>query len=290
MMKITFSMRLHYGRGNAAVSSWSSRAAFTILELMLSIGIFALILTAIYSIWIAILKGSRAGQKAAAEVQRSRIALRALEDAFNSTEYFVANMRYYYFFADTSGDMATVSMVARLPDGFLGSEQYKQLQQKVRRVTFETAPGKDGTRDLLMTQAPILLPQELNDGSYQPYTITLARDVTHFQLSFFDPQKAEWLDEWKYTNQLPKIVQIALGLGKSAKDPNKSSDVVYSLVALPSEGVGGDLQGAVGAPGVGGIPPGGLPPGGLPQGGVPPAGVPQGKQGNNPGLGGRRGF
>lgn len=68
-------------------------------------------------------------------------------------------------------------------------------------------------RDLLMTQAPIQLPKELNDGSYQPYTITLARDVTHFQLSFFDPVKAEWLDEWKYTNQLPKIVQIALGLG-----------------------------------------------------------------------------
>ena len=265
----------------------SSRVAFTILELMLSIGIFALILTAIYSIWIAILKGSRAGQKAAAEVQRSRIALRALEDAFNSTEYFIANMKYYYFFADTSGDMATVSLVARLPDGFLGSEQYKQLQQKVRRVTFETVPGKDGMRDLLMTQAPIQLPKELNDGSYQPYTITLARDVTHFQLSFFDPQKAEWLDEWKYTNQLPKIVQIALGLGKSANDPSKSSDIVYSLVALPSEGVGGDLQGAVGVPGPGGIPPGGLPPGSLPPGAIPPGGIPPGI---NPGIGGKRGL
>lgn len=240
-------MRFRCRRPNVAPRNCSSRLAFTILELMISIGIFALILTAIYSIWIAILKGSRAGQKAAAEVQRSRIALRALEDAFNSTEYFVANMQYYYFFANTSGDMATVSMVARLPDGFLGGEQYKQLQQKVRRVTFETAPGKDGTRDLLMTQEPILLPKELNDGSYQPYTITLARDVTHFQLSFFDPVKAEWLDEWKYTNQLPKIVQIALGLGKSANDPSKSSDVVYSLVALPSEGVGGDLQGAGGS-------------------------------------------
>ena len=280
-------MRFRFRRGTGTAKLWSSRAAFTILELMLSIGIFALILTAIYSIWIAILKGSRAGQKAAAEVQRSRIALRALEDAFNSTEYFMANMKYYYFFADTSGDMATVSMVARLPDGFLGSEQYKQLQQKVRRVTFETAPGKDGTRDLLMTQAPILLPKELNDGSYQPYTITLARDVTHFQLSFFDPQKAEWLDEWKYTNQLPKIVQIALGLGKSANDPNKSSDVVYSLVALPSEGVGGDLQGAVGAPGPGGIPPGGLPPGNLPPGGIPSGGIPPGI---NPRLGGKGGF
>ena len=235
-------------QGVRASGSRSSRLAFTLLELMLSIGIFALILSAVYSIWIAILKGSRVGQKAAAEVQRSRIALRALEDAFNSTELFMANMKYYYFFADTSGDMATVSLVARLPDGFLGSEQYKQLQQKVRRVTFETVPGNDGMRNLMMTQAPILLPDNANDSGYQPYTITLAKDVTHFQLSFFDPVKAEWLDEWTKTNQLPKIVQIALGLGKSANNSGKPSELVYSLVALPSEAVGGDLQATVGVP------------------------------------------
>lgn len=130
MMIVNLSARFRSRRGVAKSRVWSSRVGFTILELMLSIGIFALILTAIYSIWIAILKGSRAGQKAAAEVQRSRIALRALEDAFNSTEYFIANMKYYYFYADTSGDMATVSLVARLPDGFLGSEQYSSFSRR----------------------------------------------------------------------------------------------------------------------------------------------------------------
>ena len=99
--------------------------------------------------------------------------------------------------------------------------------------------------------------------------------------------KAEWLDEWTKTNQLPKIVQISLGLGKSANDSRKPSDLVYSLVALPSEGVGGDLQAAVGGPatpGPGGQPgvPGGIPPGGIPPGGLPP--------GNNPGGGPKRGF
>ena len=45
----------------------SSALAFTILEIMLAMGIFALVLTAIYSIWVAILKGSQAGLKAAAQ-------------------------------------------------------------------------------------------------------------------------------------------------------------------------------------------------------------------------------
>jgi len=214
-----------------------SGLGFTILELMLAIGIFALILTAIYATWIAILKGSQAGMKAAAEVQRSRIAIRALEDAFTSAEYFPANMKYYFFFSDTSGDMATVSLAARLPVQFPGVGRYGD--QVVRRVSFYTEPGKDGMNNLIMTQAPILA---ATNSGYPPYTITLAKDVTLFQMAFFDAQKGEWLDEWKYTNQLPKMVQIALGLGKLKGNANQPYDLVYSLIALPSVGVGPDLQ------------------------------------------------
>ena len=267
-MKIEFARRLR-----------SSKIGFTILELMLAIGIFALILTAIYSIWMAILKGTRAGQKAAAEVQRARIAMRALEDAFNCSQFYAANHRYYYFFAKTEGDFADVSIVARLPDGFLGSEQYQQLQQKIRRVHFEVIPGKNGSHDLMMTQAPILLPDKPENSNYEPYTITLAKDVTHFQLAFFDPIKGEWLDEWKKTNQLPKIVQIALGLGHSANNSSKPSELVYSLVALPTDPVIVGLQGAPA-----GLPPGAFPPGALPSGsqipGLPRGGFP------GPGAGG----
>lgn len=266
-----------------------SRLGFTILELMLSIGIFALILTAIYSIWIAILKGTRAGQKAAAEVQRARVALRALEDSLNGAVRFQESPAggqgfqqrkklRYTFLADMSGDMAILEFSSRLPDGFLGSEQYQQLQQKVRRIRFEAAAAKGGGYDLMMTQWPILLPENAT-GDYQPYSITLAKDVTHFQVSMFDPSKAEWLDKWTTTNLLPKIVQISLGLGKSATT-GKPSELVYSLVAIPSEGVGADLQGFPG-----GMAPG-MPPGTMPPGTVPPGTVPPGTSGAGAGAGG----
>ena len=88
----------------------------------------------------------------------------------------------------------------------------------------------------------------------------LARDVTLFQMEFYDSVKGEWLDEWRYTNQLPKLVKIALGLGKSAKNPSNPYDLVTTLVALPSVGVGGELQGA------------GPPPPGGARGGTPGAG------------------
>jgi hypothetical protein len=175
--------------------------------------------------------------KAAAEVQRSRIALRTLEDAFLTTELFVANMKYYLFIADTSGDMAAVSLAARLPASFPGVGRYGD--QVVRRVNFYTRPGQNGMSELIMEQAPILLNTNETVG---PYSITLAKDVALFQMAFYDALKNEWLDEWKYTNQLPKLVKIALGIGKTQgrREPN---EMVYTLVALPSVGVGPDVQG-----------------------------------------------
>ncbi|HKX60987.1 MAG TPA: prepilin-type N-terminal cleavage/methylation domain-containing protein [Verrucomicrobiae bacterium] len=267
-------------RRPSEVAIRKSNGGFTLLEILLAMGIFMMILTAVYATWISILKGSRAGQRAAVEVQRSRITMKTLEDAFTSTEYFVANQKYYMFFADTSGDMATVSLATRLPGSFLGIGRYGD--QVVRRVSFYTQPGKDGMAELMMSQAPILL--DTNDST-QAFTITLATDVSLFQLSFYDPKEDEWLDEWKYTNQLPKLVKIALGLGKDRN--NKAYNVAATLVALPSVGVAPDVQGATYVP-----PPTGVPnPGDMNQPGQP--GYQPGQPGyppGQPGFGGQPAF
>src|SRR3954468_19248034 len=96
-------------------SKLSFAAAFTLIEIMIAISIFMMVMVAIYSSWSAILRGSRVGMKAATEVQRMRIAVRALEEAIGSTVMYVENSRYYTFATDTSGSTAYVSLVARLP-------------------------------------------------------------------------------------------------------------------------------------------------------------------------------
>lgn len=243
----------------------AARRAFTLLEIMIALGIFAMILTGIYATWMTLMKGGDAAKRAAADVQRSRIALTTLHDAFITALMYTANIRDYAFVADTSGDYAFVSMVARLPASFPGVGRYGD--QYVRRVSFSIQPGKDHGNELVMTQAPMLL--ETN-SSMEAYSMVLARDVSMFRLSFYDQRKGEWLDEWKYTNQLPKLVQIGLGLGKK---PGRSEpgDVVTTIVSLPANAVGGELQGS--GP-VQVFPPGVFPPGGVPQGGFPPGGGP----------------
>src|SRR5207247_3365259 len=91
-----------------------SLRAFTLLEVMIAIAIFAAVIAAIYASWSGIVRGSNAALKAAAETQRARMAMRALEEALTSAELFSQNAQHYGFIADTSDKFALLSFVARL--------------------------------------------------------------------------------------------------------------------------------------------------------------------------------
>src|SRR6266705_5335047 len=95
--------------------------AFTLVEIMIALAIFTAVMIAIYSSWSAILRGYRIGQDAAAEAQRSRVAVRALENSLMSLQMFLANIKYDYFSADTSGDFAALSFVAHVAKSFPGA-------------------------------------------------------------------------------------------------------------------------------------------------------------------------
>src|SRR5688572_27904144 len=147
--------------------------AFTILEVMIAIGIFAMVITAIYATWMSIVKGSRAAQKAAASVQRTRIAMNALEAAFRSMQLFESNRTNYLFAADTSGDFAAVTMVTRLSPAIPGFGVHRGLG--VSRITF-SVQDNEGSSDLVMTHAPMLV--DTNNPLAPAYSAVLARDVT----------------------------------------------------------------------------------------------------------------
>ena len=253
--------------------------AFTIIEIMLAIGIFAMVLTAIYATWTAILRGSKAGMTAAAAVQRARITIRALEDALLTVRMYAENRNWYSFVADTKGDMASLSMVCRLPSSFPGVGRYGD--QIVRRVNFFVRGGANGQNELVMTQIPML---SANEATAEPYSLVLAKDVSLFLLDFWDQRANEWATDWKQTNQLPKLVRVSLGLG-STKGSSQPQDVVTRIVAIPSLVIGREIQMPLGAPGPG-VPPNTLPnadPGFVPPpGGQPPVNRLPPQQGGSP--------
>jgi prepilin-type N-terminal cleavage/methylation domain-containing protein len=211
--------------------------AFTLVEIMIALAIFATVMIAIYSSWSAILRGSKIGLEAAAEAQRSRVAVRALENSLVSLQMFQANMSLYYFLADTSGDFATLSFVARLPRSFPRSGDFDD--QVLRRVTFTVEPGTNRENVLVLRQNPILFDPG-RDEEENP--LVLARNVRVFSLEFWGPRSKDWEPEWLYTNQLPKLVRFTLGFGRPGQKVLAPDEVVTRVVTLSAVPVPLGLQ------------------------------------------------
>ncbi len=215
-----------------------SRRAFTLIEIMLALGMMMMVLAVIYSTWMAILRSKKAADKAAIHAQRSRIAMRAIEDALQGVQVFQLNQHYYDFIADTSGEFALLSVASRLPDSFPGSGMFGD--QVLRRVNFQVEPGSNGVPELVMRQYPLLLATNATDTDYP---IVLATEVTDFAFEFWDARRGEWMAEWLYTNQLPPVVRFLLGIGQRGDNPSMPQTIQVPSVALSSMPVPPELQG-----------------------------------------------
>jgi type II secretion system protein J len=203
--------------------------AFTLIEVLVALAIFGLVVTAIYSSWTAILRGAKVGQEAAAAVQRSRIAIRTLEDSLTAARSFNENISYYSFIAE-NGSEASLSFVARLPKQFPRSGRFGDFD--VRRLTFSVESGPDSSRQLVLRQNPILMEWDIDEENHP---IVLARDVEEFEIGFWDTRIGDWVDEWTQTNQLPKMVKVTLVLNRGQNA--QVQEVATRVVALPAIGV-----------------------------------------------------
>ncbi len=105
---------------------------------MLAIAIFSLVMAAIYSSWTLILRATRVGEEAAAQVQRRRVAVRTIENALMCVQSFQASQQYYTFVVQ-NGDEPLLSFTARLPDDFPRNGRFGDFN--MRRVTFTVEAG-----------------------------------------------------------------------------------------------------------------------------------------------------
>lgn len=216
--------------------------AFTLLEIMIAISIFALVLTAIYSSWTAILRARKVAGDAAASVQRARISIRILEDSLGSVELFVRNANYYSFVGE-NGSEASLSFVARLAKSFPRSGKFGDLD--VRRLTFTVEKAADNSRQLVLRQNPVLMDLDVDE---KEHPLVLAKNVQDFQLQFWDLRLNDWTDEWTQTNQIPKLVMVTLKLSDSAYSTQVQEEVTR-IVSIPAMAVQPGWQMPAGLPG-----------------------------------------
>jgi type II secretory pathway pseudopilin PulG len=207
--------------------------AFTLIEVLLALGLLTFALGAVYASWTGVIKASKVGLDAAAAAQRQRMAIRVVEEALGEAQLFVANNRYYGFTNESvMSGAGSLSFVARLPESFPRSGKFGDFT--VRRVTFSVEAGPDRRKELVMRQNPILMEMDQDE---QAHPVLLARDVEKFQTEFWDTNKNDWVDEWLPTNQLPKLVRVSLQVKYTGVQATRTADLVTRVVSLPTMGV-----------------------------------------------------
>jgi hypothetical protein len=82
------------------------------------------------------------------------------------------------------------------------------------------------------------------DNDYK-HPIVLAKEVSVFQLEFWDPRKGEYAPEWLVTNQLPLVVRVTLGFGSTGRFAKQPAQLVTRVVRIPSSTVSPVAQGGV---------------------------------------------
>ena len=159
-----------------------SAHAFTLIEIMVAVGVLGGLMVAIFASWHVIVRSSQIGITASVEAHRTRVAVRSLTDAMTSAIIYELNMPYYAFLTDTTESFAAFSLVSRLPSTFPGSGLF--FDQPLRRVTFSVEPT-NSMHQLIMRQNPILSPL---DQGQEPYPMVLANNVGEFKMEFLDIQ------------------------------------------------------------------------------------------------------
>jgi type II secretion system protein J len=206
---------------------------FTLIEIMMAMAIFALVLAAIYSTWVLIMRASRTGREVAAQVQRERVAVHTVKEALSSVRSFAADLKDYTFVVE-NGSEPMLSFSARLPESFPRGGRHGDFA--VRRVMFSLENGQDGERDLVMRQWPILMEM---DEDEREHPLVLARNVKDFMVETWDTKagkEGDWSDTWKQTNQIPTKVKVTLVLNSPGRRGgySESQEAIFRVIDLPS--------------------------------------------------------
>jgi len=206
------------------------RRGFTLIEILIAITIFSLVMAAIYSTWVMIMRASRVSQEAMAQAQRERVALHTIENSLTCIQSIQASLQYYSFYV-VNGDQPVLSFTARLPQDFPRSVRF---DSPLRRVTYSVEPvanpiSHTSENDLVLRQNSVLTGLDPEEQA-RPYI--LARNVQAFKVECIDTNLGVWTEEWDDTNSIPRALRVTLVLGKKAPNANQPEGPVMTLTSV----------------------------------------------------------
>ncbi len=217
-----------------------SRAGFTLLELLIALGITALLVTAAVQAHVSI---SAAQERARGGHNRDRSALVLLdriERELEGTMLVVRSEREdrlghpYVFIGEDrvfgSGDSDAIRFITLTPARPPGGE----ISGGIRMVSYGVEPSADEGFDLLRQEEP--LPDGLEKRIFLDEAQVVIEQMASFQLRYQDGETGEWVERWDSTDlslldQLPQAVEVTVQLYQTNEDEELEPGQEHQRVA-----------------------------------------------------------
>lgn len=203
------------------------RTAFTLLEVMLAVGLLGLLVLAVSSTWSAGLRGWKRSNGLAERYQRQRILLDALTEMARCAVYVPERAKLYAVRLDRDPFLGDSISFVTSSDALLPPQE--RLIGGLRRVTIGMERGEDGQPCLTVLNTLAL--QEI-DRFHRPAGHVVGREVTDFRVRCRDAQTGLWKERWGEEDRFPGAIEFTLTFAPPA--PREEPLVLTCTVDLPS--------------------------------------------------------
>jgi prepilin-type N-terminal cleavage/methylation domain-containing protein len=202
-----------------------TRAAFTLLEVMLAVSILAIIMTAVYSTWNAGLMGWKRTVGVSDNFQRQRIVMSALDELTKSLVYAASKNGLYdvrYERDSVTGDVLS----------FVTASEYllpasEAVAAGMRRVNLGLQRDESGRPFLAIANSPALIADAEPELTWH----SLCAEVSGFAVRFRDPRNGGWADTWEESNLIPSAIEYTIAFGTN--DRRLPPMIVTRSIELP---------------------------------------------------------
>jgi type II secretion system protein J len=179
-------------------------SGFTLFEVMIAVTLLGVVLTAVYGIWSAGLRGWRRSGAMVDALQRERIVFGALEDLTQSA-VFMRSDKMLYELRGVRGDAGNDSIsFVTASDAFLPPAAAGVAG--MRRVTLSLAYDEYRQPYLGIVNAAAVA----EEPTEPVVPRVLSTDVTAFSVRYRHPQTGAWQDEWSERNLLPAGIEYTI--------------------------------------------------------------------------------
>ena len=217
-----------------------SRSGFTLLELLIALGITALLVSAAVQAYISI---SNAQERARGGHNRDRSALVLLDRIERELEGAMLIVRSeeedrlghpYLFVGDDrvfgSGDSDAIRFVTLTPARPPGGE----VSGGIRMVSYGVEPRANEGLDLLRQEEP--LPEGMEKRILLDQAQVVMEQMASFRLRYQDEETGEWVELWDSTDislldRLPEAVEVTVQLYQTNENEELEPGLEHQRVA-----------------------------------------------------------